>query len=76
MDDEQQRQALLDKYVRKGHTVEIQRVRYGQKDEEEAAFETPEEARDWARVMALQYGYRVWINGTEYTRKEIGSWAR
>lgn len=53
------------------HTVELQRIRYGAKDEEEAAFETREEALEFARTMFTHYGYRVWINGTEYNRKDF-----
>jgi hypothetical protein len=52
-------------------TVEPQRFRFGDKDEDETVFSTPQEAYDYARKMCLHYGYRVWIAGVEFTRKDF-----
>lgn len=50
--------------------VEIERTRYGYKEEEAAEFVTIEAAHEWAAVMRENYGYRkIWINGVEYDGK-------
>lgn len=47
--------------------VEVQRTRRGSVDAEDAEFETPEEARQWADTMRRHYGYRqAWIDGLPY----------
>ena len=51
------------------YTVEIQRNRGGQADEDSAAFETVEQARQWADTMRDNFGYRkIWINDIEYNK--------
>jgi len=51
--------------------VEIRRYRNGNTDEDESEFNTMEEAREYGAAMALHYGYRVWIDGSEYSRKDF-----
>lgn len=50
--------------------AEVQRGHNGHVEDEEAAFYTIEEAREWVDVMRNSYGYRkAWINGVEYDGK-------
>lgn len=52
-------------------TVEMQRYRYHEKEEDEAYFATREDAMAFARRMMLHYKYKVWLNGVELTRSDF-----
>lgn len=54
-----------------GHKVEISRHRYGEKDEDEVVFSNLPEALAWGKQMLLHYHYRVWIDGSEWSRKDF-----
>ena len=54
-------------------TFTVECIRYGQfRDEEESAFATMAEAREFGRRM-LHAHYRVWINDVEIHEREFGS---
>lgn len=54
------------------HTVEHITYKGGGKQEDETAFHTFEDAHEFALDMLQRHGGRVWINGHEITRKELG----
>lgn len=53
------------------HTVEHTTYNHGSKQENESAFHTIAEAREFAYNMLCRHGGRVWINGQEMTRKDL-----
>ena len=53
------------------HTVEIIKYGPGDREEDEAAFTNLPDAEAFAQRMVASYGYRVWVNGIEFRRRDF-----